>query len=154
MRPWEILLLAGLVIILVIARRLLRFNQPREESKHVFLLWTAQGFGLGRIPWAPGTFGSVGGLLWLIVSLGSGGLWRFLLAQVAAIIFSVWACGVAEQVLRQKDPGSIVLDEIVAVPICFLAWIGIVTARAGSLPAPEYFFSRETGLFSLGIFVL
>jgi phosphatidylglycerophosphatase A len=40
------------------------------------------------------------------------------------------------------------------VPICFLAWIGIVTARAGSLPAPEYFFSRDTGLFSLGIFVL
>ena len=26
---------------------------------NAFLLWIAQGFGVGRIPFAPGTFGSV-----------------------------------------------------------------------------------------------
>jgi phosphatidylglycerophosphatase A len=61
---------------------------------------------------------------------------------------------VAEKVLRQKDPGSVVLDEIVAVPLCFLSWIGIVFARTGALPAAEYFFSRDTTWFTLGVFVL
>ena len=28
------------------------------------ILWLAQGFGVGRIPFAPGTFGSLVGLLW------------------------------------------------------------------------------------------
>jgi phosphatidylglycerophosphatase A len=152
--PWELLLLLGLVAILVTARHLLRLSRPGDPSPHTFLLWAAQGFGLGRIPWAPGTFGSLGGLLWLIVSLGDGSLARFVFAQVVAIGFSIRACGVAEQVLRQKDPGSVVLDEIVAVPLCFVAWIAIVAGRTGAMPAAEYFFSRQTVLFTLGIFVL
>ena len=86
--PWELLVLLGLVAILVTARHLLRLSRPGDPSPHTFLLWAAQGFGLGRIPWAPGTFGSLGGLLWLIVSLGDGGLVRFVFAQVVAIAFS------------------------------------------------------------------
>lgn len=154
MGPWEILLLLALVTILLASRRLVRLGRAGAEAKHPFLLWAAQGFGLGRIPWAPGTFGSLGGLLWLMVSLNSGSVVVFVLAQLAAIAFSVRACGVAEKVLRQKDPGSVVLDEIVAVPLCFLSWIGIVFARTGALPAAEYFFSRDTTWFTLGVFVL
>jgi phosphatidylglycerophosphatase A len=154
MGPWEILLLLALVTILLASRRLVRLGRAGAEPKHPFLLWAAQGFGLGRIPWAPGTFGSLGGLLWLMVSLNSGSVVVFVLAQLAAIAFSVRACGVAEKVLRQKDPGSVVLDEIVAVPLCFLSWIGIVFARTGALPAAEYFFSRDTTWFTLGVFVL
>ena len=41
---------------------------------NAFLLWIAQGFGVGRIPFAPGTFGSVVGLLWFGVLLLTG-LW-------------------------------------------------------------------------------
>lgn len=154
MGPWEILLLLALVTILLASRRLVRLGRVGTEATHPFLLWAAQGFGLGRIPWAPGTFGSLGGLLWLMVSLNSGSVLVFVVAQLAAIAFSVRACGVAEQVLRQKDPGSVVLDEIVAVPLCFLSWIGIVFARTGALPAAEYFFSRDTAWFTLGVFAL
>jgi phosphatidylglycerophosphatase A len=154
MGPWEILLLLALVTVLLASRRLVRLGRAGAEATHPFLLWAAQGFGLGRIPWAPGTFGSLGGLLWLMVSLNSGSVLVFVLAQLAAIAFSVRACGVAERVLRQKDPGSVVLDEIVAVPLCFLSWIGIVFARTGALPAAEYFFSRDTAWFTLGVFAL
>ena len=40
-------------------------------------LWIAQGFGVGRIPMAPGTFGSVAGVLWFGLLLGTANLWLF-----------------------------------------------------------------------------
>src|SRR5262245_52990446 len=36
----------------------LRLRQIRKQMKDRFILWIAQGFGVGRIPFAPGTFGS------------------------------------------------------------------------------------------------
>jgi phosphatidylglycerophosphatase A len=84
------------------------------------ILFVAQGFGSGRIPWAPGTFGSVVGLAW-VVALGSIGTWPVVgVAVVASAILAVWFCGRAEAILRQRDPGSVVLDEIVALPLCFV----------------------------------
>ena len=35
-----------------------------ERGSSQFILWLAQGFGVGRIPFAPGTFGSLVGLVW------------------------------------------------------------------------------------------
>ena len=35
---------------------------------------------------------------------------------------SVWLCGEAEIILNETDPGSVVLDEIIAIPVCFAAW--------------------------------
>jgi phosphatidylglycerophosphatase A len=154
MGPWEIILILALALILFAARQLLRLNTPRQTSEHRFLLWAAQGFGLGRIPWAPGTFGSLGGLLWFLILLGAGNLALFIVSTLAAIAFSVWACGFAEQVLRQKDPGSVVLDELTAMPVCFLGWVWHLTAKNGSLPPPDYFFSARTWAVTVGIFVL
>ena len=154
MGAWELLLLLALSIILIAARRLVRLGQPGSEGDHPFLVWTAQGFGLGRVPWAAGTFGSAAGLLGLILLLQSGCLVIFIGALLVAILFSVWACGVAERVLGRKDPGSVVLDEIVAMPLCFLGWIGIITVRTGSAPAPEFFFSKATVAITVAIFAL
>jgi phosphatidylglycerophosphatase A len=154
MGPWEIILILALALILFMARQLLRINKPRQPGEHRFLLWAAQGFGLGKIPWAPGTFGSLGGLLWFLILLGAGSLTLFLLSTLAAIAFSVRACGFAEQMLRQKDPGSVVLDELTAMPVCFLGWVWHLNAKTGSLPPPDYFFSARTCLATVGIFVL
>ena len=107
------------------------------------VLSLAQGFGLGRIRVAPGTFGSLAGMLWfiLLASLSSAPL--FAAGAVLAISVSVWLTGDAERILQSKDPSSVVLDEIVAVPACFVSWMLIVwilkgpLARPGSSSAPN-----------------
>ena len=116
-------------------------------------LWIAQGFGVGRIPVAPGTFGSLVGMLWLGLLLMTRSLWLFAAGTIAGIALSVWLCDVAEKTLGQKDPGSVVLDEIAALPVCFFAWVTIRLCQTGSLPGFAYFVSAQTWPLTLGVFV-
>jgi phosphatidylglycerophosphatase A len=117
-------------------------------------LWLAQGLGAGRIPVAPGTFGSIVGLAWLVALLALGKLWIFFAGCLLGIALSVWACGRAEQILRQKDPSSVVLDEVVAVPICFIPWVMSEWMREGVLPVPGHFFSGQRIYATVVVFVL
>ena len=115
-------------------------------------LWLAQGFGVGRIPVAPGTFGSVVGVLWFGLLLAMGNLWLFTAGTIAAIALSVWLCGAAEKALGQEDPGSVVLDEIAALPVCFWGWVAIVIWKTGALPSFADFFTARTWPLTLGVF--
>jgi phosphatidylglycerophosphatase A len=118
------------------------------------IVWLAQGFGIGRIPFAPGTFGSAVGLLWFITLLATKNLWFYLAGTAIGIGLSVWLCGAAERILKQTDPSSIVLDEIVAVPVCFLSWVTREWFRQGQLPALEVFFNSRTWYITLITFAL
>ena len=115
-------------------------------------LWIAQGFGLGRIPVAPGTFGSLLGVGWFALLLLPGNPWLLGFGILAGLAASVWLCGVGEQLLGQKDPGSVVLDEISAMPVCFLGWVLLRTSQSGHLPPPGWFFSGRNLLLTLGVF--
>jgi phosphatidylglycerophosphatase A len=115
-------------------------------------LWIAQGFGVGRIPIAPGTFGSVIGLVWFILLLATGHVWSFVLGTFLGLSLSVWLCGFAERVLAQKDPGSVVLDEITAIPVCFSSWIALQYWHYGAFPKVGWFFLNRNWLVALGIF--
>lgn len=115
-------------------------------------LWIAQGFGIGRIPLAPGTFGSLLGLLWFALLLLTGHLWLFLAGTLAALALSVWLCGAAEQALGRTDPGCVVLDEIAAMPLCFLGWVAAQSWNTGALPALSAFFSARTWPMTLAVF--
>lgn len=85
----------------------------------------------GRTRRAPGTWGSVAGLgLQLLVFHYLHPLASVVLCALG-ILFSVAVCGEAEFRLGRRDPGEVVLDEFVAMPLCFLGWPLI----AGSLPA-------------------
>jgi phosphatidylglycerophosphatase A len=117
-------------------------------------LWFAQGFGVGRIPVAPGTFGSALGLGWFALLIASGRLWVVLCGTFAGFALSVWFCGAAERILGRKDPGSVVLDEITAMPVCFFAWIGIWIVHAGRLPGVSDFFVSRQWPITAGIFIL
>jgi phosphatidylglycerophosphatase A len=87
------------------------------------VLFLSQGFGVGaRIP-APGTWGAFLGVAWFALLAWPGSYWLFLIGTAAGIAVSVPLCTAAETILRRKDPGSVVVDELAAMPLCFLAWI-------------------------------
>ncbi len=115
-------------------------------------LWIAQGFGVGRIPLAPGTFGSLVGVLWFMLLLGPGNLWLFVGGMIAGAGLSVWLCGEGEKILNQKDPGCVVLDEVAAIPLCFAGWVGRVFWKTGIMPRPEDILSGEHWLAAVGVF--
>ena len=117
-------------------------------------LWLAQGFGVGRIPFAPGTFGSVVGVFWFFLLVATGNFWLYVTGLLFGIALSIWLCGVAEKILKQTDPPSIVLDEIVAIPLCFLAWVANDWFRRGHMPEAESFFRSPNWRFTLLVFVL
>lgn len=106
---------------------------PGSSFGEVLVVLLACGLGLGWIPLAPGTWGSLLGLplAWGIAHLPLAG-------QVAAagVIFllGIWICGRAARGFEAKDPGAIVFDEIAAFPVIFLfVPLTLFTASAGFL---------------------
>src|SRR5215831_12845392 len=98
----EIILTAVLGLILFSASVLLRPTiQTPDQFLTAFKLWVAQGFGVGRIPFAPGTAGSLIGLLWFALLLASGRFWIFLGGMLVGLALSVRWCDVAEKSLGQ-----------------------------------------------------
>ena len=118
------------------------------------ILWVAQGFGVGRSPFAPGTLGSGIGLIWFAGLLATGNLVAFGLVVGVSLGLSIWLCGAAEDILKQRDPGSIVLDEIVAMPVCFVGWLIGVLYREGVWPPPERLLNATTWPLVLVVFGL
>src|SRR5688572_6044359 len=181
---WEIVLILAIVLVLIGAKTfpeiLNGFRQGIEEFKNAsheiteeihepidpnnppqnrtpndeFFLWIAQGFDVGRVPIAPGTFGTLVGLLWFAVLLVPGSPTFYLLGTVFGIALSIWLCGEAERILDRRDPGSVVLDEIAAIPVCFLPWIALECADEGVMPCAETFFTGWGLLLTGVIFVL
>ncbi|MEK7677541.1 MAG: phosphatidylglycerophosphatase A [Verrucomicrobiota bacterium] len=120
--------------------------------KFDFRLWLAQGFGVGRIPFAPGTAGSLAGLLWFFLLLAAGNVRFYLIGLAAGLALSVWICGQAEKILQRTDPASVVLDEIAALPICFASWILIRQCQGSDWPGAGFFLRPDTWYLTLGIF--
>lgn len=75
-------------------------------------LW-ATWFGCGLAPIAPGTFGSAGALLavpvWAALGLPS---WALALLALALTPVSVWAATATAKAAGRKDPGIVVIDEV------------------------------------------
>jgi phosphatidylglycerophosphatase A len=72
---------------------------------------------------APGTWGSVAGLLYFTTFFaGRVGDIGLVLFSLVGLYFSVAICGEAEFRLGERDPGKVVLDEFVAMPLCFIGW--------------------------------
>src|SRR3954466_2499849 len=120
---------------------------------HRLALFVAQGFWVGRIPVAPGTFGSVLGIVWFALLLRTANLWIYLIGTLAGLLASVWLCGIAENVLKRNDPGSVVLDEIAAMPICFLGWMVKAWITHHRLPSLADFFGPRTWYITALVFV-
>lgn len=78
-----------------------------------------------RLP-APGTWGSVAGLLLFSVIFEPLGPIPYILLAAVCAWFAVGICGEAELRLGRTDPGEVILDECVAMPFCLLGWSAMV----------------------------
>ena len=99
-----------------------------------FILLLARGGGLGLAPQAPGTIGTLGGYPLTLLFLAPGSFWVYLAACVLLVPLSVWICGEAERILEREDPGEVVFDEIIAVPICYLGVFGLMAFQGEGMP--------------------
>jgi phosphatidylglycerophosphatase A len=92
----------------------------------IFPTWLVTGCAtlgpLGRKLPAPGTWGSLAGLLYFVLFFQRASIGAILIASALGSYLAVGLCGEAEVRLRKRDPGQIVLDEVVAIPLCFLGW--------------------------------
>lgn len=87
------------------------------------VLWLAFGFGTGLAPKAPGTVGTLPGIVLAAIVGGLAGSAApvvILLMLMLLIPLGVWLCGEASRRLGVHDYGGIVFDEVVGVLIPFL----------------------------------
>ena len=89
-------------------------------------LAVATWFGCGYWPWGPGTAGSAGGVgvAWLLVRYAGWAPWMLLALAAAVTPVGIWAAGRTEQITGKKDPGLVVVDEVLG------QWIALAALHA------------------------
>lgn len=80
----------------------------------------ATGFYSGYLPKAPGTWGSLVGLL-LYFLLQALSLPVYLAVVAGLFVVGSFAAGEAEKIMDNRDPGVVVIDEIVGMLITMIA---------------------------------
>ncbi len=85
----------------------------------------ATAFGIGRLPGAPGTWGSAAAIPVAWVLHGLAGFPGLALATLAAFAVGWWATARATAGSADKDPSEIVIDEVVG------QWIALWPLSAG-----------------------
>ena len=79
----------------------------------------ATGFYSGYLPRAPGTWGSLVGLL-LFLLLHTLNLPVYIAVVAGLFVVGSFAAGEAEKILDNRDPGAVVIDEIVGMLITMI----------------------------------
>jgi len=87
----------------------------------------AFGFGAGLSPFAPGTIGSLLGVLLAWITLDFGQITQAGIA-VAVFVAGIWICGESARRLGIHDHGGIVWDEIAGMYVVLLVAPASVTA--------------------------
>ncbi len=95
------------------------------------VLFVATGFFIGTVPFAPGTVGSLIGLP-VCFLLSRLNLLQSVICILVFILFAIGIASAAEKILKQKDPGQIVIDEIAGLMVTFAGLpFNLKTALAG-----------------------
>lgn len=100
----------------------MRAANPRRRWRGPLATAIATLGPIGRRLPAPGTWGSLAGLLYFAVFFQRASLTENLVASAIGAVVAAFFCGEAELFLGKKDPGEVILDEFVAMPLCFLGW--------------------------------
>lgn len=125
----------------------LKENLNKKSAKDYFALIIATCFGIGYIPVIPATWGSLGGVgvyllaqkaaekltLWATNQSVKSALLESLLNTITILLLIIlfligmWAATRVEKLVKKKDPGLVVVDEVVGQLVTFL----FVPARLG-----------------------
>jgi phosphatidylglycerophosphatase A len=81
-------------------------------------------FGAGNVGGAPGTVGSLLGLMIYVITFLSGGSSAIIMIFAWLLVFSIWSSAAAAQHLRQKDPSCVVIDEVVGM------WVTLIGTQS------------------------
>jgi len=125
-------------------------EKSATARKPRFALFIATACGLGYIPKAPGTFGSLAGLalaalpFWLFIAavliLGGVGFregsdpfltMQILLGALTAVV-GVWSGSKASAFWQQKDPQRVVIDEVSGQHLALLLGCGVPASKVTS----------------------
>ena len=82
---------------------------------------------LGRLP-APGTWGTLAGVVWVAFVLQPSGLPGELILTAGGLYLAFALCGEAEKRLAKVDPPEVNLDEFASVPLVFFALRDVLAA--------------------------
>ncbi|MCI0525891.1 MAG: phosphatidylglycerophosphatase A, partial [Nitrospira sp.] len=80
----------------------------------------ATGFGCGYVPIAPGTAGSLVGVLIYLFLNSLSSFWMNVLFLGCLFIIGIYVSGLAEKGFQEKDSGVIVIDEICGMLLTLL----------------------------------
>ncbi|MFH1061296.1 MAG: phosphatidylglycerophosphatase A [Candidatus Omnitrophota bacterium] len=74
-------------------------------------------FYLGYVPYMPGTFGALAGVI-IFLFLGSSSF-IYVLTTILITLIGFIFCGSGEKVFFQKDPSCIIIDEVSGMLVCY-----------------------------------
>jgi phosphatidylglycerophosphatase A len=87
-------------------------------------MFIATGAYSGYLPKAPGTWGSLVGILLWMVGLHRLDPRAYAIMLIGILLIGTVAAGAAEKIVDQGDPGLVVIDEILGqlITLAFLSW--------------------------------
>lgn len=71
---------------------------------------------------APGTWGSAAGLLYTLVFFRHASWAETVVLTLLASYVAVGFTGAAARIIGREDPGEVILDEFVVMPLVFIGW--------------------------------
>lgn len=74
-------------------------------------------FYLGYVPFMPGTFGALAGVI-IFIFLGRNSA-MYVISAILITFIGFLFCGLGEKVFFKKDPACIIIDEVSGMLICF-----------------------------------
>ncbi|WP_456402076.1 phosphatidylglycerophosphatase A family protein [Persephonella sp.] len=130
-------------------------GNPEDSYKVMFAYIFSTGLYAGKIPIAPGTIGTLVGLIPILIYWTKGGSYMLLnqISITLAVFFiGLWASTVVVETFKEKDPEYIVIDEIAGYMVAMIGieptWqnllIAFVIFRIFDIlkPPPIRFFER------------
>ena len=104
----------------------LQNQYQKNVGKAPLSIWTnpvhfvACGFGIGAVPFMPGTFGTLLGIP-LALILSHFNVLYYAIACVALFLIGVWLCQVTNKDFGTDDHPAAVIDEIATFPVALIA---------------------------------
>ena len=86
---------------------------------HRIAHWIATCGPVGYLKFAPGTFGSLVGLV--LVLIAASHITWFIVFLLVLILLGIWSSGIASRGFGNHDPSEVVIDEVCGMMISFLA---------------------------------